>query len=46
MSPLPHFGACGFRLERIGVVALKEMAQGQDLEYEARECNSGTCLSF
>jgi hypothetical protein len=36
--PPPPFGTNGFRLERIGVVALKEMVQGQELE-----CNSGTC---
>jgi hypothetical protein len=51
MNILPTpFGACGFRLERIGVVAMKEMAQnnscqGQEREYKALEPNSVTCLS-
>jgi hypothetical protein len=43
-------GAGGFRLERIGVVAVKEMAQknscqGQEHEYKALESNSVACLS-
>jgi hypothetical protein len=48
-SPAPC-GAYGFRLERIGVVASKEMAQnnscqGQRREGKARESSSVTCLS-
>jgi hypothetical protein len=47
--PAP-FGACGFRLERIGVVAVKEMAQnngcqGREREYKAPQPSSVTCSS-
>jgi hypothetical protein len=40
--PAPPFGTNGFRLERIGVVAVREMAQGQEREQDTRECKSGT----